>query len=68
MEVIAEAIAQRVGRSSADLPVRALSGAVVGVITSVTMPWSDLASDSATDEMFARIDEGLALLKSGLPL
>jgi len=32
------------------------------------MPWSDVASDSATDEMFARIDEGLALLESGLHL
>src|SRR5258708_1577453 len=38
MEVIAGAIANRVGRSAADLPVRALSGAVVGVITAVTMP------------------------------
>jgi len=68
MEVIAEAIAKRAGRSPSDLPVRALAGAVVGVIMSVTLPWSDWTSESATDDMFARIDEALALLESGLPL
>ena len=68
MEVIAEAIAERAGRSPADLPVRALAGAVVGVIMSVTLPWSDWTSESATDDMFARIDEALALLEAGLPL
>ena len=68
IEAIAGAIAERVGRPTADLPVRALSGAVVGVITSVIMPWSDSDSNSAIDEMFARIDEGLALLESGLSL
>jgi AcrR family transcriptional regulator len=68
MEVIAEAIAKRADRSPSDLPVRALAGAVVGVIMSVTLPWSDWTSESATDDMFARIDEALALLESGLPL
>jgi AcrR family transcriptional regulator len=68
MEVIAEALAKRVGRSPADLPVRALAGAIVGVMMSVTMPWSGWTSESASDDMFARIDEALALLESGLPL
>ena len=68
IEVIAEAVAGRAGRSPADLAVRALSGAVVGVIMSVTMPWSDWTSESAADDMFSRIDEALALLEEGLPL
>ena len=68
MEVIAEAVAKRVGRSPADLPVRTLAGAIVGVIMSVTMPWSDWTSERVGDDMFTRIDEALALLESGLPL
>jgi AcrR family transcriptional regulator len=68
MDVIAEAIAKRAGRSPADLPVRAMAGAIVGVIMSVTLPWSDWTSESATNDMFTRIDEALALLESGLPL
>jgi AcrR family transcriptional regulator len=68
MQVIAEAIAKRVGRSPADLAVRTLAGAVVGVIMSVTMPWSDWTSAQAAGDLFTRIDEALGLLESGLPL
>ncbi|HLH84811.1 MAG TPA: TetR family transcriptional regulator [Trebonia sp.] len=68
MEVIAEAIAKRAGRSPADLAIRTLSGAIVGVIMSVTMPWSDWTSEQATADLLPRIDEALALLESGLPL
>jgi AcrR family transcriptional regulator len=68
IEAIAEAIAKRAGRSPADLPVRTLAGAVIGVIMSAAMPWFDWTSKSATEDMFTRIDEALALLESGLPL
>ena len=68
MDVIAEAVAARVDRSPADLAVRALAGAVVGVIMSVTMPWKDWSYHSDASDMFNRIDEALALLEAGLPL
>jgi AcrR family transcriptional regulator len=68
MDVIAEAVAARVDRSAADLAVRALAGAVVGVIMSVTMPWKDRSYQSGASDMFNRIDEALALLEAGLPL
>ena len=68
IEVIAEAIGQRVGRSTQDMAVRVFAGAVVGVIMSVSLPWRDLASRKHSKEMFAGIDEALALLESGLPL
>jgi len=68
MDVIAAAISQRVGRSPQDTQVRVMAGAVIGVIMSVTMPWTDWSSESAAVDMFARIDEALALLEAGLPL
>ena len=68
IEVIAEAIAKRAGRSPTDLAIRTLSGAVVGVIMSVAMPWSEWTPETAADDMFTRIDAALALLESGLPL
>jgi AcrR family transcriptional regulator len=68
MDVIAEAVAARVDRSAADLAVRALAGAVVGVIMSATMPWKDQSYQSDAGDMFNRIDEALALLEAGLPL
>ena len=68
MEVIAEAIAKRADRSPSDLPVRALAGAVVGVIMSVTMPWKNWSYEFGASGMFNQIDEALALLEAGLPL
>jgi AcrR family transcriptional regulator len=68
IEVIAEAVGQRAGRSPQDMAVRVFAGAVVGVIMSVSLPWHDLADRKHTMEMFAGIDEALALLESGLPL
>jgi AcrR family transcriptional regulator len=68
MDVIAEAVAKRADRSPSDLAVRALAGAVVGVIMSVTMPWKDRSYQSGASDMFNRIDEALALLEAGLPL
>jgi hypothetical protein len=36
---------------------------------SITMPWSEFgAEEGRVRDVFGRIDEGLALLESGLPL
>jgi hypothetical protein len=56
-----------------------LAGAVIGVVMSVTMPRFALVPEGEeaagagpglrdVRELFARIDEGLALLEAGLPL
>ena len=65
---MAEAMAKRVGRSPDDLAVRTIAGAVLGVIITVTLPWTDLAHHDADVDAFRRVDEALALLESGLPL
>jgi len=66
--VVAEAVARRAGRSPDDLAVRAVAGAIIGVIMSVTMPWEGWSDGSDFEDMFGRIDEALALLEAGLPL
>jgi AcrR family transcriptional regulator len=67
--VIADALAKRSGRPADDLAVRTMAGAIVGVIMSITMPWEGWSSDrQAIEDMFGRIDQGLALLEAGLPL
>jgi len=66
-DVISAAIAARVDRSSDDFAARNVAGAILGVILSVTMPW-DAAGKADVDEMFERIDAGLAHLQAGLPL
>jgi AcrR family transcriptional regulator len=63
--VIAEATARRSGRDPDDFEVRNLAGAVVGVIMSATMPWTD---DKPAADILARIDAALAHLEAGLPL
>ena len=67
IEVIAEAVAKRAGRSPDDLAIRAMAGAIVGVIMSVTMPWEGW-SERCLEVLFDSIEEGLALLEVGLPL
>jgi AcrR family transcriptional regulator len=67
--VISEALARRTGRPADDLAVRAVAGAIIGVIMSITMPWEGWSSDQrAIVDMFDRIDQALALLEAGLPL
>jgi AcrR family transcriptional regulator len=66
--VLADAMAKRAGRSPDDLAVRALAGAIIGVIMSVTMPWTNWTEEQVSEDMFERIDAGLALLEAGLPL
>jgi AcrR family transcriptional regulator len=66
--VMADAMAKHAGRSPDDLAVRALAGAIIGVIMSVTMPWDNWTGEHVSEDMFERIDAGLALLEAGLPL
>jgi AcrR family transcriptional regulator len=68
IQVVAEAMAKRAGRSPDDLAVRALAGAVIGVIMSVTTPWTGWGEEHISADMFERIDAGLAQLEAGLPL
>jgi AcrR family transcriptional regulator len=64
IDVSAEAIARRTGRDPDDPAVRTVAGALVGVVMSATMPWSSRPAE----DMFERIDAGLAHLEAGLPL
>jgi len=66
--VVAEAMAKRAGRSPDDLAVRTAAGAIIGVIMSITLPWEGWSEERSLEDMFGRIDEGLALLEAGLPL
>ena len=68
IEVVAEAVAKRAGRSPDDVAVRAMAGAIIGVIMSVTMPWEGWSEGHAFEHSFKRIDEALGLLEAGLPL
>jgi AcrR family transcriptional regulator len=64
--VVAEALAKRAGRPADDLAVRAVAGAVIGVIMAITIPWEGWSD--RIEGTFGRIDEALALLEAGLPL
>jgi AcrR family transcriptional regulator len=67
LDEITAALARRVGRDAGDFAVRTLSGAIIGVIMSATMPFGPtVASD--IPGMFERIDAALAQLEAGLPL
>jgi AcrR family transcriptional regulator len=68
IQSMADMLAKRVGRAPDDLAVRVIAGAVLGVIITVTMPWTDLAQDNGGADAFRRVDEALALLEAGLPL
>jgi AcrR family transcriptional regulator len=68
-DVITAAIAARTGRGADDFAARNLAGAIIGVIMTATMPWQTVVGGSTNvDEMFDRIDAGLAHLEAGLPL
>jgi AcrR family transcriptional regulator len=67
IDVMADALAKRTGRSPDDLAVRAYVGAVFGVIISILSPHAWSSGDIGT-QTFDRIDEALALLEDGLPL
>ncbi len=64
IEVMACAVAKRAGREPGDFAARNLAGAIIGVIMSATMPWTEPPGG----DMAARIDAALAHLEAGLPL
>ena len=64
---ISGAIARRTGASADDFAVRTMAGAIIGVIMAATMPW-ETGSPADMNEVFDRIDAGLAQLEAGLPL
>lgn len=69
ISIIAGAIAKRAGRTADDRAVRALAGAVIGVIMAVTLPtWTEGAKQHHSLAWFEEIDEALGLLEAGLPL
>ncbi|HEU5421697.1 MAG TPA: TetR family transcriptional regulator [Streptosporangiaceae bacterium] len=68
IDQIAGPLAARAGRSADDFAVRALAGAIIGVIMAATMPWGLAGEEIDVAAMFGRIDAGLAQLEQGLPL
>jgi AcrR family transcriptional regulator len=64
---MAEALAQRTGRSAEELPVRVYVGAIFGVMLAVLTPGTWSKTDVGV-QTFDRIDEALGLLEAGLPL
>jgi AcrR family transcriptional regulator len=65
LQLIAEIVAERVGRPADDLAVRTLAGAVIGVGISAIYAAGELGT---TEDYLARMDAGLRHLEAGLPL
>jgi AcrR family transcriptional regulator len=72
INLIAEAVALLAGRGAADFEVRAMSGAIMGVLMSVMVPETSdtLTAEGMSDvrELFARFDRALDYLERGMPL
>jgi len=68
IQAMADALAKRAGRAPDDLAVRTLAGAVLGIMLTVTMPWTNMVSDDHGAAAFQRVDAALALLEAGLPI
>jgi AcrR family transcriptional regulator len=75
IDMISDALARRSGRDPDDFGIRVLTGAIIGVVITVTMPWTNAKGhhgaghhEGDLDEMFARIDAGLAELEQGFHL
>jgi len=64
IQLVAEVVAERVGRRPDELAVRTFAGAVLGVLLASLF----VAAEDPTVDIFARIDDGLAHLEAGLPL
>ncbi len=67
IDVIAAVLARRAGRKADDTAVRALAGAILGVIMASTLPVLERGQIDL-DAIFASIDAGLAQLEAGFPL
>ena len=68
LDVFATALAKRTGREADDFAVRTLAGAIFGVILATTLPTLEVGGPVELEDIFAKIDKGLALLEAGLPL
>ncbi|MBV9853492.1 MAG: TetR family transcriptional regulator [Streptosporangiaceae bacterium] len=68
IQAMSEVLAKRAGRRPDDVAVRTLVGAVFGVITAISVPYTEWSMGEIGEDWFRRIDEGLALLEAGLPL
>jgi len=68
IDVLADALAKRIGRPADDLKVRTYVGAVFGVMISVLTPDAFTGAANIGEQTFRRMDEALALLEEGLPL
>jgi AcrR family transcriptional regulator len=64
VQLLAEAVAERVGRPADDFAVRTLAGAVIGVGISAMLS----ANEDPTMDHMERMDAGMALLEAGFPL
>jgi AcrR family transcriptional regulator len=64
IQMIAEIVAERVGRSADELAVRSFAGAVIGVLLAALFA----AAEDPTADIFELLDAGLAHLEAGLPL
>ena len=64
MRLLAELLAERIGRDPDEFPVQVFAGAVVGVALAAMQ--SDL--EQSTDNFTTVLDRGFELLESGLPL
>ena len=64
LQLIAEIVADRVGRRPDELAVRTLAGALIGAVQAALLTWAD---DPAADYL-ALIDTAMAHLEAGLPL
>lgn len=62
--MVADLVAERVGRPANDLAIRTWAGAVIGV----AMSWLLTAEEGPTADWVSGIDETLAHLEAGLPL
>jgi len=65
LQLIAEVVAERVGRAADEPAVRTLAGAVIGVGISA---WYTAGDHATTEDYLALMDAGLAHLEAGLPL
>jgi AcrR family transcriptional regulator len=63
MTMLAEALAERLGRPADDLAVRVLAGAVVGVGLAAV-----LSAEERSEEFIQMLDAGLALLEAGVDI
>lgn len=67
IDVMASVLAKRSGRNTDDVAVRALAGAIFGVILATALPALE-RGELGADSLFTSIDTGLAQLEGGFTL